>query len=930
MTGESVAQFLVSGAVNGAIYALVGLGFVVVARVTGIINFAQGEFAMLGALLAFGLQRAGLAAPLAMAGAIGLTCLLAAGLYRLALQPARQASVPMRIIITVGIAIALQGWARILWGSDPVPVAPLIDGPPLQLLGAAVVPQALCVLAGTAALVGSVWLLFHRTVLGLALRANAANPFAARLQGIDPEQMGLAAFVLAAAVGAAGGGLLAPLSYAAWSMGILLGLKGFTAAVLGNLHTGGVVIGGLLLGLVESLVAGLFSSAYRDAIAFAVLIGALLLRPVGAGGGDEDHTGSVRFGIPWGAATWRRYVPLLVVAAVLFSVPLWAQGARMHLSILVGLYALVALGLTLLLGYAGQISLGHTAFLGIGAYSTAVLTLQAQWPPLAALTAGALTAAALAFVLGRPIFRLRGNDLAMATLGLAVIFVVLVTQWVPVTGGASGLPGVPPLSLGPLVVRGAVSTYFVVAAVLLAATVFSLHVVWSRFGRAMRAVQVHEAAAAACGIDVTQLKVAVLVLSAVFASVAGSLYAHYLSIVSPQPFGFATTVALLTMVVVGGLTSVWGALGGAAVVVLIPEVIKAALPNASSGETAVYEQIAYSLVLVTTAILWREGLVAGVARAGERLGRLLPARRPREAPSTAHGARASAEVPGRAFPPAKALGAAAGDGRSADGELLHVRELRVYFGGLQAVRGVSFVAHAGRITALIGPNGAGKTTTFNAIAGALRPTGGRIWFAGREITGWPAHAVARHGLGRTWQDVRLFHTMSVLENVMVGAWRHQRATLLEAGLSLPRPRREEAQARQEAACWLEYVGLAALAERPAAELPLAQQRLVALARALALRPRLLLLDEPAAGLSEAERAELVALLGRLRADGLTMLLVEHDIGLVMELADVVIVLDRGQVLAAGAPASVCRDKAVIAAYLGDTRIGVAQPARGTA
>lgn len=925
MTLDTFMQFVVTGLVNGSIYALIGLGFVVVYKVTGIINFAQGEYAMLGALLAVSFVQAGWPLALAVVGAVAGTALVGLLLYQATIRPAHGAPIPTLIVITVGVSILLKGLAQLRWGVDPLPLPPFSGGQPLQLLGASILPQHLWVIGGTAALVVALYLFFQRTVLGLALRANAANRFAADLVGISGTRMGLVAFGLAATIGAVGGVLVAPISYASYEMGALLGLKGFTAAVIGGIGAPyGAVAGGLLLGVLESLVVGTISSGYKDAVAFVLLIGVLLLRPGGLFGAapaaaaeDVQSASAELTGRRAGrGAALRRALPLLLTAALVLALPLVVPATRLNLFVFIGINTILALGLVLLAGYAGQISLGHTAFYACGAYASAILTLKQGWPPLAAMLAGAVVAAAIAFALGRPIFRLRGYYLAMATLGLLIIMAVILRQWRDVTGGPSGLPSVPAFAIGGWQVKGDLGYHYLVWGLALALLAFALNLVHSRPGRALRALHASESAAAASGIDVHRAKSLVLVLSAVFASLAGSLYAHYVTVVNPRPFGFETMVALLTMLVIGGMGSIWGAPLGALLVGLLPELLRALAPGATSGETATYEQIAFGALLIGGAIGLREGLAPVLARGLGTLGRRLKRRRPLPEGASEPPAPPGAGAAVSSLPRAEAGGEATAM-QAGLAPLLEVCDLAVAFGGLTAVNGVSFAIPRRAIVALIGPNGAGKTTTFNLIAGVLRPQRGQVRFADRPITGWPAQRVAAQGIARTFQNVRLFGHLTVLENVLVGRYRHGHAGVLSGGLRLPRYWQEERADEAAARHWLGFVGLGAYADRPARSLPLGQQRLVELARALALAPRLLLLDEPAAGLNPDERRALVALLRRLRAADLTILLIEHDMGLVMGLADRVVVLDCGRVLAAGVPAAVRREPAVVAAYLGD-------------
>jgi branched-chain amino acid transport system permease protein len=291
LSPDQIGQLLVTGITLGSIYALVGLGFVAVFSVTGIINFAQGEFVMLGALATVSLERAGWPLPAAAASAVLGVAAVGAALHALAIRPARRASIITLIIITLGAAVVLRGAALLGWGTDPYPLAPFTPGPPLFLGNLVVTRQSLWVLAITLVVLVALYLFFNRTMLGRALRACAVNPLAARLMGIAPQRMALLSFILSAALGAIGGVVIAPITYATYDMGLMLGLKGFVAAIMGGLtNLPGAVIGGLILGVLESLGTGV-SSAYKDAVAFVILLAVLLLRPSGLLSRDVDRGG---------------------------------------------------------------------------------------------------------------------------------------------------------------------------------------------------------------------------------------------------------------------------------------------------------------------------------------------------------------------------------------------------------------------------------------------------------------------------------------------------------------------------------------------------------------------------------------------------------------------------------------------------------------
>jgi branched-chain amino acid transport system permease protein len=581
----------------------------------------------------------------------------------------------------------------------------------------------------------------------------------------------------------------------------------------------------------------------------------------------------------------------------------WLVAGRLSLSIFlfIGLFSMLAVGLTLLGGAAGQISLGQAAFYGIGAYISALMTLRLGLSPWVALPLSAAGAALVAFLLGTPIFMLRGHYLVLGTLGLNIIVDVFIRNFQDLTGGPTGLTGIPPFAIGETVLGGDRFFYFAAWGLVALALWLGRNLIDSRIGRALTAVRASEVVAGTLAIDPAYYKARVFALTAALAALAGSLYVHYLSFVSPSPFAFEFSISVLVMSVIGGIGHLPGGVLGAAVVTLLREFLRDVMPRFfRGGASAEYEIVVFGLLLAGVVVLAPGGAWPFIAR----LLRLEPAARMIPPAPVEGGARASARAGPR--PPATAP---SGD------VLLTVEALEKQFGGLMAVHDLSFQVRRGEIYAVIGPNGAGKTTAFNLISGVLHPTRGSITLAGRRLDGLPAFRTAALGVARTFQTPRVFPELSVLDNVLVGMHRHLRAGFGASMLRLAG--REEAMAASQALEVLRQVGLAAHAAEPAGTLPFGRQRLLEVARALASRPRLLLLDEPASGLSAAERAALVAIIRDIRAIGITVLLVEHDVRLVMGLADRVLVLNYGERIAEDIPARIQRDPRVIGAYLGD-------------
>ncbi|MEO8836142.1 MAG: branched-chain amino acid ABC transporter ATP-binding protein/permease [Caldimonas sp.] len=552
----------------------------------------------------------------------------------------------------------------------------------------------------------------------------------------------------------------------------------------------------------------------------------------------------------------------------------------------IGLYSLVVLGLVLLTGIAGLTSFGQAAFVGMGAYTAAYLTLTYGVSPWLTVWVGLAITAVAALLLAWVTLRMSGHYLPLATIawGLSLFYLLGNLDFL---GKYDGLIGIPPIRFFGYTLGSGRHFFYLLWAIVVVASVAVTHLLDSRAGRAMRAVRGGTTMPEAMGVDTFRVKVMAFVIAALLASVSGWLFAHFQRTVNPSPFGLNMGIEYLFMAVLGGVGYVWGALVGAGIVEVLKDQLQVWLPRLL-GTSGNYEVIVFGIVLVLMLQYARDGVWSFVDA-------MLPRARRKvdwaDAPA----------LPARPRPP---------HGQT----VLDVRAVRKEFGGLVAVNDVSFDVKAGEILGLIGPNGAGKSTTFNLVTGVLPATRGEVVLLGRRIDALKSREIARLGVARTFQHVKMIAGMTVLENVALGA--HLRGRRGVPAAMLRTDRAEERRLMKEAERQLQRIGMAELMHEQAGNLALGQQRLMEIARALAVDPILLLLDEPAAGLRLKEKEGLAAVLRQLRDEGLSILLVEHDMDLVMGLVDRVVVMEFGTRLIEGTPEEVQASPAVRAAYLG--------------
>jgi branched-chain amino acid transport system permease protein len=623
----------------------------------------------------------------------------------------------------------------------------------------------------------------------------------------------------------------------------------------------------------------------------------------------------------------------LLVLACLAALPLAVRNPyALGLLTLLAIYGVLLIGLDVSVGYLGQINLGQVAFLGIGAYTAGLLVTRLGWGLVPSLLAAAASGLAVGALLALPALRLEGPQFALATLSFSALTVTVLNELERLTGGAQGLSlSRPPLLGHPLESRG---FYWVCLAALAFVWATMRNLLGGQWGRAFEALRDSPIATDAMGVGSYRHKVAGFALGSGLGGFAGGLYAFNFQYLQPQIFTYDLMVILLLGVVLGGRKSLWGAFLGACIVVLLPNLLSnrslflalalagfaaalaAAIRGLASHRTGRFQALApvaatgllafggllvkhtedwrkaiFALMLFAVMVGLPEGLMGFCARMLAALFRVPPAALPAPAPLD----RALPVRPG------------------APGALLEVMELRQYFGGVKAVDGISLAVRQGGIHGLIGPNGSGKSTLVNVVSGLYQPSAGRIRLGGVQHRAG-LMAMARAGVARTFQNLQLFSELSALDNVMValnGVFRLP-LPLVIAGLG----RAEERRAQADALALLAMVGLEAQARTRARDLPYGAQRFLELARALARRPALLILDEPAAGLAHPDVLRLIGIIRAVHQRGITILLIEHHMDVVGELCDQVTVMDGGRMLAQGTPAAVKRDPLVLEAYLG--------------
>ncbi|HVE93476.1 MAG TPA: ATP-binding cassette domain-containing protein [Acidimicrobiales bacterium] len=921
---------LVTGALTGLGYGVLAAGLVLVHRASGVINFAHAEIgAVAAAVLAKLVVDAGVPFVVALPFALLLGALTGVLVEATVVRRLTRTSKVVVLVATIGVAQVLLVVRAAVPKVDQVSLFPTPLRETLVVAGFTLRSEHFIALALLPAAVVALALVLSRTPTGLAIRAVADDADVAALAGVSPRKVSLAVWAMAGALAALTAVVIAPLRgdqvgrLDAGALGAGLLLRALVAALAGRLQSLPLALaGGVLLGAVEGVL--LFSGATPavvESLVFAAVLVLVAIQPRGRLGGDAFSLGSVRRAVPHSlrGVAWVRRLPIAgwtaaLVGALLLPVFASSPGSVFRLTVAVCL-AIVGLSIVVLTGWAGQLSLGQFALAGVGAFLTAALTDRGV-PFGAAVIEATIGGTLVALAVALPALRVRGLFLAVTTLAAAVAGREALFTSKAFVGGAGDATVTRGNWLG--IDFAAPRTYYLLCLlVLVLATAAIGHLRHTGIARGVIAVKDDEARAAALGVSPLTAKLCAFGLAGALATLGGALYGGLAVTFGPQSFAVEDSFRVVALVVIGGAGSVAGAVLGAAYLLGVPALF---------GNTAIAVLMTSGLGVLVLLLYVPGGLASAVdaARAGvldvlARRRRTEPADNGTEVANSEQSFQADVATTARSPGVKRRRFVAEGE------PVLEAAGVSVAFGGRRALDGVDLVLHAGESLGLIGPNGAGKSTLLAVFGGDVRADAGEVRFCGRDLGDLSAHDRARRGMGRSFQNPRMFAELTVHETISVALEAAQRSELVPSLLALGPSRRLEASRSKTVREVIGELGLGRYVDTPIAALSTGTRRIVELGCLLALRPSVLLLDEPTAGLAQRETEAFAPLIARVRTElNAAMVLVEHDVPLVLSIVDRVQCLAEGRTIAVLPPGRVRRSRAVVDAYLGRIEVAIAR------
>jgi ABC-type branched-subunit amino acid transport system ATPase component/ABC-type branched-subunit amino acid transport system permease subunit len=888
---EEVIRFAILGFGIGALYALASQGLIVIYRGSGVLNFAIGAIGMAGVFLQWDLHiRHGWAFIPSVIVGVGFSALIGAVTHVFIMRPLRRSSPLVRVIATLGVLITLQAIAVLRYGSTPQFVQSELSTRILHIHGSITITEDRLILLGIASVTTLLlWLLYRFTKFGLATSAVAENERAAAAIGWSPDRIALANWVLGSGLAGLAAILISPIVTLQVTVMTNLILAAIAAALVAQFRSFPIALAAaLVIGIAQTEINRYVNQpGFGDSVPFIVIVAVLVI--TGRALPLRDYFLQRLPSIGSGRKSWGGIAFGVGLATLLLSVlsPQWTDSITTTLCV-----AFILLSIVVVTGYAGQLSLAQYAIGGFGAWVAGRMVDSQGTPFWLALLIGVAATVPLGVLFAIPAVRTRGINLAVVTLGLGTAMELMLFRNPKYTGGIQGTQiGDAKLfgwNINSITHPMRYGMFVLVLFVLCALAVSNIR--RGRSGRRLIAVRTNERAAAALGISVPTAKLYAFAVAAGIAAVGGILLVFRLTTIDYTQFTNFTSITDVGLTLVGGLGYLAGPVIGATLTSGgINQQILTSIFSTSVGK---YIDLIGGLSIIALVLLNQNGIAREQAAQIRALRTKIPWLRPREA--------AAHEIPDREVVPVPP-------------KTLEVGDLTVRYGRTPAVDSVSLTVRPGTITGLIGPNGAGKTTLIDAVTGFVRPAGGTLRLDGQDITGLSATRRSRAGLGRSFQSLELFEDSSVLDNLRVAsdprdAMSYARDLVWPVNPNLP----------SGVISAIKEFGLSEDLDRNVEDLPYGKRRLLAIARAVATQPSVLLLDEPAAGLGDHETAELATMVRRLASDwGMAVLLIEHDMTFVMSVCDEIVVLDFGRKISEGTPEVVRRDPAVIAAYLGE-------------